>query len=120
MTQEQKRTEHDEQAIVVNWLALRRIGCFAVPNGAIIGGRNKFGLLTKLRKEGMRPGAPDLILTRLSPSGKPVAIEMKAPKGKLSVDQCGMRDEFTREGWVYLVANGADDAIKTLTDIYFK
>lgn len=112
-------TEHNHQRFVVEWLRMRGVGVFSVPNGGIIGGRNKWGLLTKMKAEGMLPGAPDLVLMKLSTAGRPVAVEMKSQWGRLSTDQLVVHREMEKGGWVVVVGHGADDAITQLEALGF-
>lgn len=103
----------------MQWLDLKGIGAFSVPNGFIAGGRNKWGMLNKLRAEGMKKGAPDLILTDCAPKdGRPVAIEMKrATGGSLSGEQIEMIARMRRGGWHVLLAPGVHMAIAQLESL---
>jgi hypothetical protein len=111
--------ETDEQAVLVDYLRLRGLEVFSVPNGAMLGGRNKWGLLAKLRREGMLPGAPDLVLIQRAPAtGRPVCIEMKRRKtGKVSKNQETVLPLFERAGWHVIVARGAQDALDSLAQL---
>lgn len=97
-----KTTEHAEQVIVVEWLRARGCLVFSVPNGAILGGRNKWALLGKLKKEGLLPGAPDLIVA----SPVAIAIEMKrGPNDKPSDEQLEVHDKMRAAGWPVVVGD---------------
>lgn len=48
--------------------------------------------------------------------GRPLAIEVKAPKGKLAEPQKAFLDNWTREGGLAIVAWSVDDVIKGLED----
>lgn len=113
--------ESGEQKVVVDWLRLKGIGVFSVPNGAVIGGHNKWALVNKLKNEGLLPGAPDLVLINRSPAGYlPVAIEMKRARGGvLSDDQKTVIRQLQLAGWVVLVPEGAADAIAKLEAMGF-
>lgn len=111
-----KRNEREsiEQQLLVEYLTWKRIGFFAVPNQ---GTRNK-AYAVRLQKEGVRAGAPDLVLTRLAPDGRPIAIEMKDPQnGTVSDAQKIVHEEMEREGWRLIVAWGFDDAKKQVEQI---
>jgi hypothetical protein len=111
--------ETDAQKIVVDWLRHRGLQCFSVPNGAQLGGHNKWGQLAKLKNEGLLPGAPDLVLMRRAPDGRPACLEMKRKTGsKVSDAQKHVAQKLRDAGWVVLVARGADDAIEQLTELY--
>jgi len=110
-------TEHTEQCIVVDWLRIRGVSFFSVPNGSVIGGRDKWGLIKKLQKEGMTNGAPDLVIIQKAPArpGKFVAVEMKRRSGsKVSDEQRVFLNTMQDAGWIVIIANGARDAILKL------
>jgi hypothetical protein len=111
------RTEHQEQAAVVQWAALMAsrypaLGMlFAVPNGA-----NKSPVARGMfRAEGLKRGVPDLIL----PVARVVngvgyhgmAIEMKRRRGGVaSPEQREWIAAFVSEGWMSAVCRGSDEA----------
>lgn len=110
-------SEHDEQAALCAWLWAHRVRFFAVPNGARLGsGKQRFARMATLKKEGLTPGAPDLVLVDLAPcDGRPVAIEVKRAKGgRLSSWQKAMREIALGCGWHYLVARGYADGVRQL------
>lgn len=112
-------SEHNEQVMLVKWLEAKGIPFFSVPNGAALGG-GKAGRgrqMAILKSEGLRRGAPDLVLIRLALTegvecnvARPIAIEMKAEDGILSIDQCRTQASMEREGWIVITAYGFDDA----------
>ena len=59
-------TESQEQAALVQWFKLRYkdYRLFAIPNGAWLAGSGgrKFGLVAKMKAEGLESGVPDLML----------------------------------------------------------
>ncbi len=110
-------SEHAEQAQLVEYLNRLNVPSFAVPNGAQLGGKNRFAMLRKLKNEGLRTGAPDLVLIRLA-DGLPVAIEMKRPGGgRVSPVQRETHQLMRDEGWVVVVAYGFQDARVQLEDL---
>jgi hypothetical protein len=69
---------------------------FAVPNG----GKRGLREAVKLKREGVRKGAPDLVLITLSPvNNKPTMIEMKSKSGRYSPEQLSMHQLALRSGW---------------------
>ena len=52
-------------------------------------------------------GAPDIVI--FLPGGRPVAVEVKASKGRLSPAQEEWRDALTKIGVVYVVARSVED-----------
>ncbi len=55
----------------------------------------------KLKREGVRAGAPDLVLVHVSPlNGRPVMVEMKRKKGAVySPEQLALHAVARAEGW---------------------
>ena len=116
--------EHDAQAALVEWLRLRGVGVFAVPNGASLGtrrgvskeqrGRIVGQQMRKLKAEGLELGAPDLVLHRLCrccAQPRPIAIEMKAPGVKtVPPEQRAVHADLEAHGWHVVVGSGFDDA----------
>lgn len=105
-------TEADEQRDVVAWLEFKRHTFCAIPNS----GQRSYRLANWLRQQGLRKGAPDLLLFG-GPDNKPprVALEMKRKKGgKLEPEQQDWLLRLSELGWVSYCAHGADDAIEFL------
>ena len=107
-------TEHQEQRALCAWLDAAGIGYCAIPNAA----RRSPRQAAYLKAEGMRAGAPDLILWRRTPGGSPVAIELKrSTGGRVSESQEQTHALMRKEGWVVIVARGAADAIAQLISL---
>jgi hypothetical protein len=111
------KTEHEEQCEVVGWLRAKGLFFFAVPNGVSFGGDNtaRARYANYLKAEGLSPGVPDLVIV-----GMPmVGLEMKR-KGPSSVSdkQYEWHDVLVKNGWVVMVAHGADEAIRMLEEHY--
>lgn len=111
--------EGPETAVVVGWLRARRLRFFGVPNGAYLGGRNRYAVVGKLKAEGLLPGAPDLVLIDRAPrTGQPVALEMKRLSGgRLSSAQKSVIASMEDAGWAVVVGHGALDAISKLHEL---
>ena len=73
-------SEHEEQAVVVQYLRLKKIPHYAVPNGSFLAGdkMNRVRQMARLKKEGLQTGVPDLVV--LLPT-KALYIEMKRISG---------------------------------------
>lgn len=117
-------SESDEQAGLVAWLSSRDIRFFAVPNGSYLHHGNRltrWALLGKLKREGMRPGAPDIVLIDLASDDLPVAVEMKRQRAStVSNRQRDMHSAMRRRGWHVVVAHGCDDAITQLRNLGYR
>lgn len=114
-------TESQEQAALVQWLRLRRVPFFAVPNGAVLGGANHYAILGRLKAEGMLNGAPDLVLIQRAPTtGRHVMVEMKRRVGgKLTPEQKVVHRTAQACGWDVVVAWGCESAINQLRELGF-
>ncbi len=113
-------TEHQEQAAVISWwysahglYRLPIFALFACPNG---GARDAItGSL--LKAEGVRPGAPDLILAATTPAFSGMFLEMKKlDAGKPSNDQIAFKDYLLSVGYSAGVHYGAASAIKAIEE----
>lgn len=111
------QSESDHQAMVCRWLDANRVRYFAVPNGALLGGRSRFATMGKLKREGLKNGVPDLIIPQPAADGRPAAVEMKKPGGRLTDEQRDWLCWFERNGWHALTCYGFDDAIAKLTEL---
>lgn len=106
-------TEHEEQAAVVRWFDTHCVGrIYAIPNG----GTRSHAYTEHLHAEGMRTGAPDLVVAL--PNGRAIWIEMKrASKSKSHVSD-SQRVEHSilmSLGHEVHVCYGADEAIAVIT-----
>lgn len=109
--------EHHQQATLIEWCELNRQkypqldSIFAVPNGSL---RVK-AIAVQLKKEGVKPGVPDLFLSYPSGGFHGLYVEMKRlVGGRLSDDQKVWRDRLTANGYKVVVCAGwevAKDAI---------
>ena len=85
------------------------------PNGAQLGGkRNRKGTAiqgARLKGLGVRPGVSDIIAVH---EGKIFALELKAPGGRPTESQLEFVAEMSKAGAFTCIAEGIDEAIKTL------
>lgn len=110
-------TEHEEQVRVVEWFDTAHPDgrIYAIPNG----GTRSQAYTCHLHLEGMRKGAPDLIVAM--PYGRVIWIEMKRAKKALSKLSDAQKDEhqtLMRLGHEVHVCYGADDAIEVIKTAY--
>jgi len=114
-------SESDEQIAVVQWFRLQypKYRLIAVPNGQMVGGRNKFALIAKYKKEGMTPGVSDLFLCVPKNGYSGLWIEMKA-RGKtastLSLDQRIWLADMEKQGYRAEWAAGFEQAKKIIEE----
>lgn len=72
-------SESTEQQAVIQWFRFQypKYRLIAIPNGQMIGGRNKFALLAKYKAEGMTNGVSDLFLCVPNKGYSGLWLEMK-------------------------------------------
>lgn len=126
-------SESQEQIAVCQWWAsyCRTKGLderllFAVPNGGHLAGDSKQRAIqmARMKREGLRPGAPDLILAKVrwanlvSVSGvmqfAGLYIELKSKTGKLSKEQIEFAALLRHQGYNAICCVGADEAIRAI------
>lgn len=113
-----KTSEHQEQAALIKLCKLNEKKypelalLFAVPNGGV----RHIGTAVKLKAEGVKSGVPDLFLP--VPRGKyhGLFIEMKAAKGKLSINQSWWISALSATGYRVEVCYGWESAAKVIED----
>lgn len=114
-------TEHQEQSAVIAWwdktYPMDKADLFAVPNGAWLAGneaqRNQ--QMSKLKREGVREGIPDLFLAVPNAIYHGLFIEMKRLKGGvLSPIQKRRIAKFKTRGYAAHVCEGAEMAIEII------
>jgi hypothetical protein len=114
-------SESTEQQAVVQWFNIKypKYRLISVPNGQMIGGRNKFALIKKYKAEGMTSGVSDLLLCVARKGYHGLWIEMK-DKGKkassLSPDQIYWQSEMRDAGYKAEWAAGFDEAKKIIEE----
>lgn len=135
-------TESQEQCAVISWWALycKTKGLhenllFMVPNGSVLAGdaRGRAIQMARLKREGLRKGAPDLMLATpkfdcpringkfLVNLAKPpvtlffgLFVEMKRIGEKARPEQIVFADMLRRQGYSVVIAQGADEAIRAI------
>lgn len=113
--------ESDEQKIVVKWAMDARIKwpelelLYAVPNGALLGGRNRFAQVNNLKAQGLRIGVPDLVLPVARGSYHGAYLEMKRIKGSTwDEDQKWWATKLKEQGYLCGLAKGQKQGIDFL------
>lgn len=112
-------TESEEQAAVIDWAALMepRFPCLKLLHASQAGARVSWKQATRLKREGMRQGLPDLFLPVARAGCHGLWIEMKRRKrGRVSLAQLWWHHRLRTEGYRVDVCRGADEAIALLFD----
>ncbi len=112
-------TEEQEQAWVIQWskISLARYPqlkmLYAVPNGA----RVARSQANKLKREGMNPGVPDLVLPVARGGFHGFYLEMKRIQGSsVSKVQKDWHEWLQEEDYQVKVCKGHDEAIKNIVE----
>ena len=114
-----KASEHDEQKAVIDWwrkahgtYQLPELALFSVPNGSFLG--SSYFSAAKLKSEGLRRGALDLILAKPNRKYHGLFIEMKAGDNTASEDQKAFIAYLNGAGYLACVHWGAESAIEEI------
>lgn len=101
--------ESQQQIEFVKWFreSYPGVEIWHIPSGAIMGGRNKFGLIAQLKSMGWTNGIPDLFIPSWG-----VWIEFKTEKGKVSSSQQEKLDYLISCGYSAYVVFGLEHAKK--------
>ena len=104
--------ERDEQSLLIEWCEMMSARfpqlsmMYHIPNG---GSRNKVEA-ANLKKQGVKPGVPDLCLPVASRGYHGLYIEMKTKNGTTSQHQKKWIANLREQGYVAKVCHGFEDA----------
>ncbi len=104
--------EHQSQAAFVQWLKLKNIRHFAVPNSLKVGGVK---LMSYLKAEGLTAGVPDMMIPYRRHLCGGLFIEMKAKKGRVKPEQTEWHEFLRSEGFRVVVCYSTEEAIEATT-----
>lgn len=111
-------TEHEEQSSLVAWAAIQSKKIpqlsllYAIPNGGL---RTPIGA-RRLKREGVRPGVPDLHLPVARGGYHGLWIEMKSANGRVSIAQQRWIENLRIEGHKVEVVYRWNDAVTIILD----
>ena len=109
-------SEHQEQALFVQWARRKGLPIFAIPNG----GARHIAVAMKLKLEGVRPGVPDLFLPLAVGKYHGLFVEMKRQKGgSVSGEQKEWHKLLIANGYEVIIGYGAESA-KEQTLLYLQ
>lgn len=110
-------SEHAIQSAYFDWARrhpeARR--AYAIPNG----GKRNLLTAVKLKKEGVRPGVPDVCLPIPRGGSAGLYIEFKSARGRLSPEQVDEVGTLVRDGYCVAVCRDTVKAIE-LTERYLR
>lgn len=106
-------TEADEQIALVQWMNLKKILYYHIPNGL----RRHILEAKKLKKMGVMPGVPDICIPIPAKNYHGLYLELKRTGGGLvSPAQLLWIDRLNNNGFLAMIANGFDEAIRIIED----
>jgi hypothetical protein len=107
--------EKDLQRLVLDWLSAQRIWHIRLNTGAMSGSHKGKRWFVKFGK----PGMADILAYPRGPQYRrweevPTWIELKATKGKQSVEQLAFQDEVQEAGMSYVLARSLEEVQNAL------
>jgi hypothetical protein len=102
---------------IMDFLRMKRIFAFSVPNELLGAVRSKAGVarMARFKRMGLTPGVADIIV--LLPGGKTVFFEVKAPGEKQSKNQVVFQDRVRALGYNYHVVRSVDEVCIIMHDV---
>jgi hypothetical protein len=109
-----KYVEHQDQVRVVQRVRAFHPGVIiaAIPNG----GDRTASERVRLASEGVLAGMPDLCVLRPSKGFHGLFVEMKTDVGVVGAAQKDLATRLNKEGYLCLVARGADEAYRLIEE----
>jgi len=116
-------SESNEQIAVVQWFRSQypKYRIIAIPNGQLVGGKNKYALINKYKKEGMLPGVSDLFICVMKKNYAGLWLEMKDRKKtacSVSQDQKQWIYDMSEAGYRAEWAAGFEQAKKIIEEYF--
>ncbi len=112
--------ENALQAGCVKWFRMQypqRI-ILSIPNGALLGGKNRYAVLGMLKATGLLRGTPDLLIPEPKAHAHGLFIEIKTEKGKVEQHQFDLHDELEARGYVVDVCRSVDQFIFSVREYF--
>lgn len=111
-------SESDHQAVIVKWWRLKhpKLKRMLIPSqsGVIIGGKSKYAIIARQKKEGWLSGVPDIFIAVPRGGYNGLWLELKydgKSKSKLSDNQSEYLKELAEQGYSAAWCVGSDQAI---------
>lgn len=111
-------SEHVEQVALFEWAAIHTVLypelalLFAIPNG----GHRHISVAARMKREGQKPGVPDICLPVPSKGWHGLFIELKYGRNKPSEAQDWWLAQLTEQDYLAVVCYGWQDAVDTIRD----
>lgn len=114
------QTERQIQRAIIAALGAVRIRTVHIPNGAHLAGDDarRMRQMAALRKDGLRPGFPDLLLWRPLTGAAPLVgcMEIKRPGGELNANQEAWRDALTADAMPWAAVCSVEMALDAVRE----
>lgn len=116
-------TEHELQKALIQWwdkqcatYMLPKFALFAVPNGSVLAGDDiaRARSMQRMKSEGFRNGAPDLILAVARRGFHGLVIEMKSRTGRASPEQKEFHAYLLKAGYSVEMPRSTELAIEAI------
>lgn len=116
-------TEHESQKALIQWWdkqcvvwGVPKFALFAVPNGSVLAGDDiaRARSMQRMKSEGFRNGAPDLILAVARKGFHGMYIEMKSRTGRASPEQIAFHSYLRDAGYCVEMLKSTELAIEAI------
>ena len=97
--------EGDFQRWCCHYLNIVNLDYFHVPNGIFSNPRS----ITIMKRSGLKPGIPDLLVLNSNDTYNGLAIELKIKSNKPSLHQKYWLEKFLSHGWASVWLNNSED-----------
>jgi len=105
-------SEAQEQAAVIEYCDYMKIPVYHVPNG----GKRNAREAANLKRQGVKPGVPDLCVPVARGGFHGLYIEMKTKKGKPTEHQLKWLSLLRKQGYAAFIARGSKQAIELISN----
>ena len=113
-----KTLEHNLQCQVIQWFNLQypKLLMFAIPNGGSRGGNKLQRIIngSKLKREGVISGIPDLFLAYPTKKSAGLFIELKVKPNKPSTEQKEIMQKLITAGYACVVCYSLEETIENI------
>jgi hypothetical protein len=114
-------SESDQQVAVIQWWRLKypklKSLLITSQSGVIVGGKSKFAIIAKQKKEGWLPGVPDIFIAVPRGGYHGLWLELKdsgKTKSSLSKDQIQYLSDLGEQGYSAVWCAGSAQAIEII------
>ena len=112
--------ENSLQASCIQWFRLQYPSklIFSIPNGALLGGKNRFAVINMLKRTGLLNGVPDLFIAEPNTGCAGLFIELKVGKNKLRPQQEEIINMLRDRNYGVLICYSLDDFMRGIKNYF--